>query len=120
MFLQVHHNAEHPSLFYVKFCTDLWRIYNLAVDVTVVSQYILIFFSVTAKYCVDEPIIYKLSEFKKTQVMKNKHALLKIKIFIIIIFIAYKTLLDVYRVYYVTFTDNDLYSMSRKRMENRS
>jgi hypothetical protein len=43
------------------------------------SQYVLIFFSVTSKYSVDEPIIYKLSEFKKTQVMKNKHVLLKIK-----------------------------------------
>jgi hypothetical protein len=42
------------------------------------SQYVLIFFSVTSKYSVDEPIIYKLSEFKKTQVMKNKHLLLKI------------------------------------------
>ena len=51
----------------------------LAVNVTVVSQYILIFFSVTFKYSVDEPIMYKLSEFKKTQVMKNKHVLLKIK-----------------------------------------
>ena len=52
--------------------------------------------------------------------MKNKHVLLKIKIFIIIIFIVYKTLLDVYRVYTVTFKDYDLYSMSRKRMEYRS
>jgi hypothetical protein len=51
----------------------------LSVNVTVVSQYVLIFFSVTSKYFVDEPIIYKLSEFKKTQVMKNKHLLLKIK-----------------------------------------
>ena len=51
----------------------------LYVNVTVVSQYVLIFFSVTSKYSVDEPIIYKLSEFKKTQVMKNKHVLLKIK-----------------------------------------
>jgi hypothetical protein len=51
----------------------------LSVNVTVVSQYVLIFFSVTSIYSVDEPIIYKLSEFKKTQVMKNKHALLKIK-----------------------------------------
>jgi hypothetical protein len=41
--------------------------------------YVLIFFSVTSKYSEDEPIIYKLSEFKKTQVMKNKHVLLKIK-----------------------------------------
>ena len=41
--------------------------------------YALIFFSVTFKYYVDEPIIYKLSEFKKTQVMKNRHVLLKIK-----------------------------------------
>ena len=31
------------------------------------------------QYSVDEPIIYKLSEFKKTQVMKNKQVLLKIK-----------------------------------------
>ena len=37
------------------------------------------FFSVTSKYSVDEPIIYKLSEYRKTQVMKNQHALLKIK-----------------------------------------
>ena len=51
----------------------------IAVTVTVVSQYVLIFFSVTSKYSVDEPIIYKLSEFKKTQVMKNKHLLLKMK-----------------------------------------
>jgi molybdenum cofactor biosynthesis enzyme len=51
----------------------------IAVDVTVVSQYALIFFSVTSKYSVDEPMIYKLSEFKKIQVMKNKHVLLKIK-----------------------------------------
>jgi hypothetical protein len=29
----------------------------------------------SSKYSVDEPIIYKLSEFKKTQVMKNKQAL---------------------------------------------
>jgi hypothetical protein len=42
----------------------------ISVNVTVVSQYVLIFFSVTSKYSVDEPIIYKLSEFKKTQVMK--------------------------------------------------
>ena len=43
--------------------------------------YALIFFSVTSKYSEDEPIIYKLSEFKKTQVMKNQHmySLLKIK-----------------------------------------
>jgi biopolymer transport protein ExbD len=41
--------------------------------------YVLIFFSVTSKYSEDEPIIYKLSEFKKTQVMKNQHVLLKIK-----------------------------------------
>jgi hypothetical protein len=51
----------------------------IAVNVTVVSQYVLIFFSVTSKYSVDEPIIYKLSELKKTQVMKNKHVLLKLK-----------------------------------------
>ena len=51
----------------------------VAVNVTVVSQYVLIFFSVTSKYSVDEPILYKLSEFKKTQVMKNKHVSLKIK-----------------------------------------
>jgi hypothetical protein len=50
----------------------------LSVNVTVVSQYVLIFFSVTSKYSVDEPIMYKLSEFKKTQVMKNKRVLLKI------------------------------------------
>jgi hypothetical protein len=37
----------------------------IAVNVTVVSQYALIFFSVTSKYSVDEPIIYKLPEFKK-------------------------------------------------------
>jgi hypothetical protein len=42
----------------------------ISVNVTVVSQYVLIFFSVTSKYSVDEPIIYKLSEFEKTQVMK--------------------------------------------------
>ena len=48
----------------------------IAVDVTVVSQYALIFFSVTSKYSIDEPMIYKLSEFKKIQVMKNKHVLL--------------------------------------------
>jgi hypothetical protein len=47
--------------------------------VTVVSQYVLMFFFVTSKYSVDEPIIYKLSEFKKTQVMKSKNVLLKIK-----------------------------------------
>jgi biopolymer transport protein ExbD len=41
--------------------------------------YVLIFFSVTSKYAEDEPIIYKLSELKKTQVMKNQHVLLKIK-----------------------------------------
>jgi len=40
--------------------------------------YVLIFFSVTSKYSEDEPIIYKLSEFKKIQVMKNQHVLLKI------------------------------------------
>jgi hypothetical protein len=51
----------------------------IAVNVTVVSHYALIFFSVTSKYSVDEPIFYKVSEFKKTQVMKNKHVLLKIK-----------------------------------------
>ena len=51
----------------------------LFVNVTVVSQYVLIFFSVTSKYSADKPIIYKCSEFKKTQVMKNKHVLLKIK-----------------------------------------
>jgi hypothetical protein len=50
----------------------------LSVNVTVVSQYVLIFFSVTSKYSVDEPIMYKLSEFKKIQAMKNKHVLLKI------------------------------------------
>jgi hypothetical protein len=37
----------------------------LSVNVTVVSQYVLIFFSVKSKYSVDEPIIYKLSELKK-------------------------------------------------------
>jgi GTP cyclohydrolase FolE2 len=52
---------------------------TVAVNVTVVSQYVLIFFSVTSKYSVDKPIIYKLSEFKKTQAMKNKHVLLKTK-----------------------------------------
>jgi hypothetical protein len=41
--------------------------------------YVLIFFSVTSKYSEDEPIIYKFSEFKKTQVMKTQHVLLKIK-----------------------------------------
>jgi hypothetical protein len=51
----------------------------IAFSVTVVLQYVLIFFSVTSKYSVDEPIIYKLSEIKKTQVMKNKNVLLKIK-----------------------------------------
>ena len=51
----------------------------LAVNVTVVSQYVLIFFSVTSKYSVDEPIMYKVSEFKKTKVKKNKHVLLTIK-----------------------------------------
>jgi hypothetical protein len=51
----------------------------LSVNVTVVSHYVLIFFSVKSKYSVDEPIIYKLSELKKTQVMKNKHVLLKIE-----------------------------------------
>ena len=51
----------------------------LSVNVTVVSQYVLIFFSVPSKYSVDEPKIYKLSEFKKTQVMKHKHVLLKIE-----------------------------------------
>ena len=51
----------------------------IAVNVTVVLQYGLIFFSVSSKYSVDEPIIYKLSEIKKTQVMKNKNVLLKIK-----------------------------------------
>ena len=39
----------------------------------------VLFLSVTSKYSVDEPIICKLSEFKKTQIKKNKHALLKIK-----------------------------------------
>ena len=39
----------------------------------------LVFFSVTSKYSVDELIIYKLSEFKKIQVKKNQHVLLKIK-----------------------------------------
>ena len=42
-------------------------------------MYVLIFFSVASKYSVDEPIIYKLSDFRKTQAMKNQHALLKIK-----------------------------------------
>jgi hypothetical protein len=51
----------------------------LYVNVAVVSQYVLIFFSVTSKYSVDESIICKLSEFKKTQVMKSQHVLLKIK-----------------------------------------
>jgi hypothetical protein len=37
----------------------------ISVNVTVVSQYVLIFFSATSKYSIDEPIIYKLSEFKK-------------------------------------------------------
>jgi hypothetical protein len=37
----------------------------ISANVTVVSQYVLIFFSVTSRYSVDEPIIYKLSEFKK-------------------------------------------------------
>jgi hypothetical protein len=41
--------------------------------------YVLIFVYVTSKYSEDEQIIYKLSEFKKTQVMKNQHVLLKIK-----------------------------------------
>ena len=41
--------------------------------------YVLIFVYVTSKYSEDEPIIDKLSEFKKTQVMKNQHVLLKIK-----------------------------------------
>jgi hypothetical protein len=49
---------------------------SVNVHVTVVCPY---FLSVTSKYSVDEPIIYKLSEFKKTQVMKNKQVLLKIK-----------------------------------------
>ena len=42
-------------------------------------MYVLIFVSVTSKYAEDESIIYKLSELKKTQVMKNQHVLLKIK-----------------------------------------
>jgi hypothetical protein len=41
--------------------------------------YVFFFLSVTSKYLVDEPIIYKLSEFKKTEEMKNQHVLLKIK-----------------------------------------
>jgi biopolymer transport protein ExbD len=41
--------------------------------------YVLIFLYVTSKYSEDEQIIYKLPEFKKTQVMKNQHVLLKIK-----------------------------------------
>ena len=41
--------------------------------------YVLIFVYVTSKYSEDEQIIYKLSEFKKTQVMKKQHVLLKIK-----------------------------------------
>jgi hypothetical protein len=34
---------------------------------------------ILSKYSEDDPIIYKLSEFKKTQVMKNQHVLLIIK-----------------------------------------